>query len=141
MAEQTVVTTDHDFTITRVFDAPPAEVWRTWTDTDSFARWFNAEPGSVQNDVRPGGAWKVTLRDPAGMQMAGEYREVEPQRKLVWTMDNPGEDIVMHATFSETPEGRTEAVYGQNVPEPFPCDQAVAGATGILDAFEAVLKS
>jgi uncharacterized protein YndB with AHSA1/START domain len=139
MSEQKVVTTDNDFTITRVFDAPPADVWRTWTDPECFTRWFNAVPGSVDNDVRPGGSWGATLREPEGMRMSGKYREVEPLHRLVWAMETPEEPIVMHATFTETPGGRTETVYGQNVPEPFPCEQAVAGATAILDAFEAEL--
>jgi uncharacterized protein YndB with AHSA1/START domain len=140
MNEQKVEVDETDFLITRLFDASPDEVWTTWTDPASFERWINAEPGSVLSDVRPGGRWAATLRGPAGMRMAGEYREVVPREKLVWTMDGPGEPVVMHASFSASADGKTVAVYGQNVPAPFPCDQAVAGATAILDAFERELK-
>ena len=32
--------TEPGIRITRVFDAPRAEVWREWTEPDRFADWF-----------------------------------------------------------------------------------------------------
>ncbi|MFE2431745.1 SRPBCC domain-containing protein [Streptomyces sp. NPDC059373] len=52
MAQQTVTTTDNDFTITRTFPAPLATVWATWTDPAHFQQWFHAKPGSVELEVR-----------------------------------------------------------------------------------------
>lgn len=136
MAEQTVTTGDTGFAITRTFQAPLATVWETWTRPDHFQQWFHAEPGSVELDVRTSALWKATLRTPEGeMAMSGVYREVVAGQKLVWTLDTPGEPVVMSATFSER-DGGTVVVYEQNVVGPCTGDQAVAGTTQILDSFE-----
>lgn len=42
----------------------PADVentWKAWNDPDQYAEWFNAVPGSIELDVREGGAWKLTI--------------------------------------------------------------------------------
>ncbi|MDX6312672.1 MAG: hypothetical protein QOF84_7581 [Streptomyces sp.] len=136
MAQQTVTTTDNDFTITRTFPAPLATVWATWTAPAHFQQWFHAKPGSVELEVRAGAPWKAVLETPAGeMPMSGVYREVVEGQKIVWTIETPDEPVVMTATFSER-DGRTLATYHQNLVGPYSCDQAVAGATQILDSFE-----
>ena len=53
--------TERGIRITRVFDAPRAEVWREWTEPDRFADWFGGRGvdvplDSVSMDVRPGGS-------------------------------------------------------------------------------------
>src|SRR6202035_2040115 len=58
-------------TITRVFDAPRARVWREWTDPASFADWFGGPTcevpmSTVSMDVRPGGAWRLTMLCESG---------------------------------------------------------------------------
>ena len=141
MSKQTVNSSANEFTITRTFDAPLERVWKVWTDAKHFEQWFHAKPGTVALDVRTGGSWKATMLTPQGeMAMGGKYREVVDRKKLVWDMPTPGEPVVMHATFAER-DGQTIATYGQNVTGPFSCDQAIAGATGILDSFEAHLAS
>jgi uncharacterized protein YndB with AHSA1/START domain len=84
--------------ITRVFNAPRDEVWREWTEPERFADWFGLRstpvpPDSVAMDVRPGGAWRLTMA--AGehhpeIHWAGEYREVvEPERLVFTVTDRP----------------------------------------------------
>jgi uncharacterized protein YndB with AHSA1/START domain len=83
---------DQDFVISRVFDAPRALVWRTWTEPKQLARWWG--PKAVTNpvcqlDVRPGGAHRIVMRMPDGIEypISGVYREVVPPERLVMTMD------------------------------------------------------
>jgi uncharacterized protein YndB with AHSA1/START domain len=136
MSEQTVTATDTEFTITRTLQAPLATVWENWTGPEHFEHWFHAKPGSVDLDVRTGGRWRATMVTPDGeMEMGGVYGEVIDHEKLVWTMDGPGEPVVMRATLSER-DGETVAVYGQNIVGDYSCDQMIADATGILDSFE-----
>ncbi|MDF3289641.1 SRPBCC domain-containing protein [Streptomyces silvisoli] len=141
MTEENVRTTDTAFTITRTFPAPLATVWDTWTRPEHFQQWFHAKPGTVELDLRTGGPWRAVTQTPGGeMPVSGVYREVIDGEKLVWTVDTPGDPVVMTATFSER-DGRTVAVYHQTVVAPFTCDQAVAGATGLLDSFGQYLKT
>ncbi len=141
MTEPNTETTGTDFTITRTFPAPLATVWDTWTSPEHFQRWFHAKPGTVELNVRKGGPWRAVMQTPGGeMPMSGVYREVVNGQKLVWTVDTPGEPVVMTATFTGR-DDRTVAVYHQTVVAPFTCDQAIAGAAGLLDSFEKYLKT
>src|SRR5690606_4296799 len=64
--EQTPRTGPFSYALTRTLDAPAETVWRAWTTPDEYARWAYAVPGSVEMDVRPGGAWKATVATPDG---------------------------------------------------------------------------
>jgi len=95
MPEQTASATKQ-FTITRVFDAPRALVWRAWTDPDEAALWWHPRGvitprESVDLDVRPGGRYRYTMIAPDGSEYptAGVYREITPPERLVFTWADP----------------------------------------------------
>ena len=77
----------------RVFDSPASLIWQMWTDAEHFAAWYGPTGASIpvaEMDVRVGGARLVCMemQTPDGvMQMwfAGEYREVVPEHRLVYT--------------------------------------------------------
>ena len=111
--------------ITRVFDAPRDAVWREWTEPDRFADWFGTRathvpPGSVSMDVRPGGAWRLTMAAGAEhpeIHWAGEYREVvEPERLVFTVTDRPGGDEYELVTVELTDlgDGRTRMDFQQS---------------------------
>ncbi|WP_049576724.1 SRPBCC family protein [Nonomuraea sp. SBT364] len=81
------------YEIIRVFDAPRERVFRAWTDAARFARWFGLPDMSTEAvlDVRPGGAWRATLRDDDGFEVLldGVYREVAEPGRLVFTTGDP----------------------------------------------------
>jgi uncharacterized protein YndB with AHSA1/START domain len=95
---------------TRDFAAPRALVWKVWTEREHIIRWFGT---AAQNniitdfDVRPGGKWRIESHEPDGQVyiFVGEYREVEPPSRLVWTfgMENMffGKTLVETHTFEE----------------------------------------
>lgn len=78
-------------TITRVFDAPRALVWRAWTDPEQLMKWWGPEHHPavhVTMDVRPGGVWRNCLRSvETGNDLwhHGTFREVVPMERLVFT--------------------------------------------------------
>jgi uncharacterized protein YndB with AHSA1/START domain len=81
---------DRDLVLTRVFDAPPAQVFEAWTNPDSMKQWFAPRPYTtpvVDIDVRPGGSSLVVMRGPDGTDIPcpGVYLEVVPHRRLVFT--------------------------------------------------------
>jgi uncharacterized protein YndB with AHSA1/START domain len=55
--------------ITRIFDAPRAEVFRAWTDPDEVAAWFGPEhfdTRDVRIDLRVGGRYELTMVEHDG---------------------------------------------------------------------------
>lgn len=134
MSTQSIDRTDTEFTITRTLDAPIGTVWDVWTKPEHFEHWFQAMPGSVHLDVRPGGAWSAVLDTPYGeMALAGVYREVVHHRRLAWTLPTPDGEVVMSAVFSDR-GATTELRYSQNVVPSDHCADPAEGSTGILDS-------
>ncbi len=99
MTESTI--TPEGFTVSRVFDATPEQVWQAWTTPEQFATWFGTEAievplDTVTMDVRPGGDLRATMILPDGTRLEwnGRYREVEPPARLVYVLsDDPDDDI------------------------------------------------
>jgi len=115
---------ENGFTVTRVFDAPRERVWREWTEPEAFADWFGAPTSevplaSVSMDVRPGGAWGLTMYagpDRREMHWKGEYVEVEPPERLVLTIsDQPGGERyeLVTVVLTDLGDGRTEMHFEQ----------------------------
>jgi uncharacterized protein YndB with AHSA1/START domain len=79
--------------IERTFDAPIDLIWAMWTEVDHFANWYGpmgAKIPRLDMDVRVGGRRHIAMEidTPRGlMQMyfVGEYREVDPKTRLVYT--------------------------------------------------------
>ena len=82
-----------DVTIERVFDAPIDLIWAMWTEAEHFANWYGpmgAKIPKAEMDVRVGGRRTIgmamdTPRGPMQMFFVGEYREVNPKTRLVYT--------------------------------------------------------
>ncbi len=111
-----------EITITRVFDAPRALVWKAWTEPDRLARWWgrrgwNAVPASITMDVRPGGLFRLTsvnVQDGRQMAQEGVYREVVEPERLV--LEEAAEDAwhdgaVTVVTLVDLGDGRTEMTF------------------------------
>jgi uncharacterized protein YndB with AHSA1/START domain len=82
--------TNEQILITREFDAPRQLVWRAWTEPELIRRWWHANRGEVTSidvDLRVGGAWRYVMVANGDFEVAfhGEYREIEPQERLVHT--------------------------------------------------------
>ena len=79
-----------DLVIERIFDAPREQVWRAWTDPELFMRWWGPSTftsPTCRMDVRPGGRYVWSMRDPDGNDYysAGTFLEVIPPERLVYT--------------------------------------------------------
>lgn len=96
----------------RRFDAPIERVWRAWTDPQALMRWFGPtetrEVLLAETDVRVGGGYRLGFSTNDGREhhASGQYREVDLQRRLVFTWawhDTPAE--VSLITLEFTPAG------------------------------------
>jgi uncharacterized protein YndB with AHSA1/START domain len=132
-------------TITRVFDAPRDRVWQEWTEPERFADWFGGTESdvplsTVSMDVRPGGAWRLTMffgSDRREIRWKGEFREVVAPERLVFTIsDQPGNDAfeLIVVVLTELGDGRTEMHFEQRgslPPEAY--EGAAQGWSGFFD--------
>ena len=81
--------------IERYFPVAPEKVWRAWTDPRALKRWFG--PGgydpvsAAELDLRAGGRYRIVFGGADGTEheVRGEYREVVPHRRLVFTWTWP----------------------------------------------------
>jgi uncharacterized protein YndB with AHSA1/START domain len=77
--------------IRRRLPAPVAEVFRWWTEPDRLQEWMSPI-GTVEAevDLRVGGALRIVMRgDGTVIEHFGEYLEIEPPRRLVFTWRSP----------------------------------------------------
>lgn len=79
----------HSLDRTVFIRATPDTVFRFFTDSARWAKWWGA--GSTI-DPRPGGA--MTIRYPNGVQAGGEVLEVAPPSRIVFTMGYASGDLI-----------------------------------------------
>ncbi|MEY8565073.1 SRPBCC domain-containing protein [Corynebacteriaceae bacterium 7-707] len=103
--------TTPEFTITRTFRAPRELVWRAWTEKKELAAWFapfGVSTNSVSVDLRVGGRYAYTMvNDSTGEEYptGGEYLEITPTERLVFTWGDPDAPVdsapVVSLTFTD----------------------------------------
>ncbi len=131
-----------ELTLTRIFDAPRELVFKAWTDAELMARWFGPHWFSIpvcELDVRPGGALRIHMRGPDGVDypMTGVFHEVVPPERLVFTStaveDAQGDfqlEVLNTVTLADL-GGKTELTYHAVVVK------ATPAAEGALSGMEA----
>ena len=78
--------------LSRRFNAPRERVFEAWTNEDVLKKWWAAQPSwdtpVAEVDATPGGSYRLAMRDPDSGEthtLVGEYREVNPPERLVYT--------------------------------------------------------
>ncbi len=101
--------------LSRILRAPRERVFRAWTDPAQLVKWWGPKGFTVPAwamDVRPGGAWRTTMRSPEGKDhiVSGVYREILPPSRLVFTWGHEtegerGHETVVTIELFEVPGG------------------------------------
>jgi uncharacterized protein YndB with AHSA1/START domain len=81
---------DFKLEIRRVINAPRDRVYAAWTDPAQLKEWFGPEKVQTRDlitDARVGGEFRWDLINSEGEKMTcrGEYRELQPGKKIVFT--------------------------------------------------------
>jgi uncharacterized protein YndB with AHSA1/START domain len=77
----------HTIRLTRVFDAPRADIFQAWTRPEHVSCWWDAAGGvlaTCEIDLRPGGAFRFVSKGHPDMPFTGTYREIAPPDRLVF---------------------------------------------------------
>ncbi|MEO8214755.1 MAG: SRPBCC domain-containing protein [Myxococcales bacterium] len=85
--------------VRRLLSARRERVFEAWTRPDLMGRWFFPGAGwtaAVTADLKVGGRYELAMRDAAGIQhlQFGEYREIVPVSRLVFTWSCPELEVV-----------------------------------------------
>lgn len=101
--------------IERIFDAPVDLIWQLWTQPEHFKNWYGPAGFTVpvaEMDVRVGGKRLICMETPDGSMKiwtTGEYLEVVPNERLVYTDSMADEDgNVVSPSAMGMPEGHPE---------------------------------
>ncbi|MFH0070929.1 SRPBCC domain-containing protein, partial [Peribacillus sp. NPDC056705] len=77
----------------RQFDVPPERVFDAWLNPEMMRKWlFTMEMTNkvAHSDPRVGGAWEIVdEREGKEYRAIGEYLELDPPNKLVFTFKMP----------------------------------------------------
>jgi uncharacterized protein YndB with AHSA1/START domain len=135
--------------IKRFIRASRDRVYAAWTDPAQLKEWFGPESVQTRNliaDVRVGGEFRWDLTDQEGKEVtiSGEYREVEPGKKIVFTWRLEGdEDWKNHSTVTVEffdREGGTEIrLTHEKLPNEASRDDHTQGWNSVLDKVEKFL--
>ncbi len=107
---------DREIVLTRMFDAPRELVFEAHTSCEHMSNWWGPrkyEVASCDIDFRPGGTWRMVHRSLDGKEehgFRGEFREIVPPEKIVWTFEYegwPGQISVETLTLEEV-DGKTK---------------------------------
>jgi uncharacterized protein YndB with AHSA1/START domain len=114
---------DDELLITRIFDAPVELVFSMWSEVEHFRRWMGPdgfECVQAELDFRVGGAYRGNIRsaEHGDNPFQGVYREIEPNRRLVFTYawttgPSAGVETLVTITFAER-GGKTVQTFHQS---------------------------
>ena len=82
---------DRELVLERIVDVPREKLFEGWTNPKMIPHWFAPAPLITtvhELDLRPGGAFRATMRDPnngAEFPANGVYLEIVKNERLVWT--------------------------------------------------------
>jgi uncharacterized protein YndB with AHSA1/START domain len=132
MSQKTAVTVES------TIQAPIEKVWELWTSPQHITKWNTASHDwhtpKAENDLRVGGSFssRMEARDGSiGFDFGGTYDEVEPPRRIAYTMsDGRRVQISFEEVSNGTHVAETFEAESQN-----PVDIQRGGWQAILDNF------
>jgi uncharacterized protein YndB with AHSA1/START domain len=149
MSDSTPVTAaEQEVLITRIFEAPRAEVFRAWTEPDEVAKWYGPEHfdtprEKVHIDLRVGGRYELTMVErSSGAEFAIGYDIVElVEPELIVLRSDPMPEVgipdptVTRVEFHD--HGAKTRMTLSDGPYPVGRDHAEAGWSASLDKLAA----
>jgi uncharacterized protein YndB with AHSA1/START domain len=137
----------------RTMEAPAQDVFDAWTNPEVLRRWWSPDPkGRVpvaDVDLRVGGAYRIAMETPDGTRhtVQGEYREVRPPERLVYTWawveedGSPGHVSTVTVSFREEGARTTVILEHSDLPSAESRERHAAGWSACLGNLARVFPS
>jgi uncharacterized protein YndB with AHSA1/START domain len=133
--------------IKRLIKAPRESVYAAWTDPAQLKQWFGPESVRTREiiaDARVGGKFRWDLSNAEGEEMTarGEYRELQPGRKIVFTWQWEDDEVwenhisVVTVELSDAAGGTELCLTHQQLPNEKSRDGHNGGWNSALDKLE-----
>jgi uncharacterized protein YndB with AHSA1/START domain len=126
-------------TISAKVKAPAEKVWELWTSPEHITKWNAASDDwhtpRAENDLRVGGRFlsRMEAKDGSfGFDFTGTYDEVEPLKRIAYTMEDGRRAII---DFNES-QGVIEIITVFDAESQNPIDMQRDGWQAILDNFK-----
>lgn len=136
--------------IKRTFNAPRAKVFRAWTDPAMLHKWWRSAPDwtspIAEVDLREGGQYRLGMQAPdadAPYVVMGEYKEVVPAEKLVytWGWEHGGALTQVTVEFLDHNDGTEIVLTHENFESEADRDEHALGWGGCIDTLVMELSS
>jgi glutathione S-transferase len=137
--------------IKRFIKAPRDRVYAAWTDPAQLKKWFGPENVATRDlvaDVRVGGQFRWDCTDSGGKEVtiSGEYRELQPGRKIVFTWrleddeDWKNHNSLVSVEFLDREGGTEIHLTHENLPTKPSRDDHAQGWKSVVDKLEKFLS-
>jgi glutathione S-transferase len=137
--------------IERFINAPRDRVYAAWTDSVQLKKWFGPENIKTRDlvaDLRVGGKFRWDCTDPEGKEVtiSGEYRELQPGKRIVFTWKlEEDEDWKNHSSivtveFFDREDGTEVHLTHENLPTKPSRDDHKQGWESVFEKLEKFLN-
>jgi uncharacterized protein YndB with AHSA1/START domain len=138
--------------IKRFIKASRDRVYAAWTDPAQLKKWFGPENVKTRDliaDVRVGGQFRWDLIDPEGKEktISGEYREIIPGKKIVFTWKHQDDKLwenrnsIVTVQFSDCNGGTELRLKHVQLPSEESRNDHNRGWNSVLDCLEKFVRS
>ena len=126
----------------RSFPVPRERLYNAWTDPAEVRQWFGCKTCvDARVDLRPGGSYLISSKNHEDQicTAVGEYREVTPPSRLVYTWrwegdsDWDGVESVVTVEFNEQPGGTEMHLTHRGFPSAESRGRHEQGWTGVME--------
>jgi uncharacterized protein YndB with AHSA1/START domain len=133
--------------IKRFINAPRERVYGAWTDPSQLKEWWGPESVRTRNfvaEARVGGKYRWDLINPEDEEMSvfGEYRELVPGKKIVFTWKWDDDDVwenrdsIVTVELSDRDGGTELLLKHEQLPSEESRDRHNEGWNSVLDRLE-----
>ena len=130
--------------LSRTYPAPREKVFRAWTDPKALESWFAPDREFVTKvpilELRLGGRYRLEMsKGGATHVVVGEYREIRPPEKLVYTWkwetdpERGTEDTIVTVEFLDRGQSTEVVLNHEKFPNAAARDDHGKGWTGCLE--------
>ena len=136
--------------ITRIFSAPPEQVFAAWTRAEIMKRWFCPGEGMTipvaEVDAREGGNYRIVMQNKDGetYSPSGTYERIVENKQLVFSWKWADSELVTRVTIDFKPieQNQTElTLTHEGFPDTKTRDSHNEGWDGCLSRLAAMLRA